>query len=261
MTTALANTEFNTRLWPRYHVRLPVLICAEGDSSKVAVPGLACEISQRGMALYGGIDLLPGDLMEVRFQNSAKLSVSGIIRNRSGFCFGLEFLETMASPVAISDTLQPASDTKEAEEVPSWKGWFTTHRGDVAVAAAALLLFSAFLTAGSQTAQNQVAQNKPYQPSLTLTERMLVAFRSGGAPARSRYGRESHGASLGGCAYGALLLSRIGPVRQDTGWKAHHATRRSIRSIRTCRAKKLPIRRALLILGLKTLTRLSALKF
>jgi PilZ domain len=176
VTTALANTEFNTRLWPRYHVRLPVLICAEGDSSKVAVPGLACEISQRGMALYGGIDLLPGDLMEVRFQNSAKMSVSGIIRNRSGFCFGLEFLETMASPEAISDTLQPASDTKEAEGVPSWKGWFTTHRGDVAVAAAALLLLSAFLTAGSQTAQNQAAQNKPSQPSLTLSERMLVAL-------------------------------------------------------------------------------------
>jgi|SRR5579862_1847580 len=171
MTTALANTAQNTRNWPRYHVRLPVLVCAEGDSSKVSVPGLACEISQRGMALYGGIDLLPGDLMEVQFQNSAKLRISGIVRNRSGFCFGLEFLDTMTSPEAISEVLEPA----EAEEAkPSWKAWFGTHRGDVAVGTAGLLLFLTFLTAGSQTAQS--SQGNGYQPSLTMSERMLVAM-------------------------------------------------------------------------------------
>jgi PilZ domain len=171
MTTALVNTAQNTRSWPRYHVRLPVLVSAEGDSTKVAVPGLACEISQRGMALYGGIDLLPGDLMEVQFQNSARLRIAGIIRNRSGFCFGLEFLDTMTSPEAISEVLQPATTE---EETPSWKAWFATHRGDVAVGIAGLFLFLTFLTAGSQPAQ--LAQSKAYQPSLTMSERMLVAL-------------------------------------------------------------------------------------
>jgi len=170
MTTALANPAQDTRNWPRYHVRLPVLVSAEGDPSKVAVPGLACEISQRGMALYGGIDLLPGDLMEVQFQNSAKLRISGIIRNRSGFCFGLEFLDTMTSPEAISEVLEPAGS---AEDTPSWKTWFATHRGDVAVGAAGLLLFLTFLTAGQPA---QVAQGKAYQPSLTVSESMLVAL-------------------------------------------------------------------------------------
>jgi len=171
MTTALANTAQNTRSWPRYHVRLPVLVSAEGDSTKVAVPGLACEISQRGMALYGGIDLLPGDLMEVQFQNSGKVRISGIIRNRSGFCFGLEFLDATRSPEAISQLLEPG---RIGEETPSWKAWFATHRGDVAVGTAGLLLFLTFLTAGSQPIQ--VAQGKAYQPSLTMSERMLVAL-------------------------------------------------------------------------------------
>ncbi|MBV8052252.1 MAG: PilZ domain-containing protein [Acidobacteriaceae bacterium] len=170
MTTALANIAENTRSGPRYHVRLPVLVSAEGDSSKVPVPGLACEISQRGMALYGGIDLLPGDLMEVQFQNSAKLRVSGIVRNRSGFCFGLEFLDAMASPEAISKVLEP---TGAEEETSSWQTWFATHRGDVAVGIAGLLLFLTFLSAGSPP---QPVQSKAYQPSLTLSERMLVAL-------------------------------------------------------------------------------------
>ena len=173
MTTALANTSeaLNTRIWPRYQVRLPVLISPECDSSKVPVPGLACEISQRGMALYGGIDLQPGDLMEVQFQNSAKLRVAAIIRNRAGFCFGLEFLDEMPGPETMTDML-PAASTED--EAPSWKNWFATHRGDTSVGIAAVLLLFAFLTAGSETGQYQVAQAKTYQPSLTLAERMLV---------------------------------------------------------------------------------------
>ncbi|HXY14829.1 MAG TPA: PilZ domain-containing protein [Terriglobales bacterium] len=179
MTTALANPAQNTRIAPRYHVRLPVLISAEGDSSKMSVPGLACEISQRGMALYGGIDLLPGDLMAVEFQNSARVRISGIIRNRSGFCFGLEFLEATTSPEMISEVLQP-SDT--ADQTPSWRAWFATHRGDASVGLAGLILLFAFLTAGSPPAQNQVVRAKAYQPSLTLSERMLVGMGLAEAP-------------------------------------------------------------------------------
>ncbi|HXZ33843.1 MAG TPA: PilZ domain-containing protein [Terriglobales bacterium] len=174
MTTSLANTSdaLNTRLWPRYHVCLPVLVSAEGDSSKIAVPGLACEISQRGMALYGGIDLQLGDLMAVEFQNSGKVRVAGIIRSRSGFCFGLEFLERMTSTEAMSDMLEAAS---AAEEPGSWKAWFASHRGDAFVAiATALLLFTLF--AAGAPSPYQVAQPKTNQPSLTLSEQMLVAL-------------------------------------------------------------------------------------
>jgi hypothetical protein len=81
----------NTRRWPRYHVRLPVFIAVNTGAANVAVPGLVCELSRSGMELYGGVNLQPGDLMEVEFQTSDRIRVVGIVRNRSGFCFGLEF--------------------------------------------------------------------------------------------------------------------------------------------------------------------------
>jgi hypothetical protein len=173
MTTALANTTLSTRLWPRYDVRLPVLISVESDSSKIAIPGLACEISQRGMALYGGLDLRPGDRMEIEFQTSGKLRVAGVIRNRSGFCFGLEFLDLMTDAEAISNALQPVIT---AAQPARWRTWLAAHRGDAAVAIAAILLLLAFSAAGSPSDQANVAQTKNYQPALTLFERALVSL-------------------------------------------------------------------------------------
>lgn len=37
----------------------------------------------------------PGDLMEVEFQTSSRLRVAGSVRDRDGYCFGLEFLGLM----------------------------------------------------------------------------------------------------------------------------------------------------------------------
>jgi hypothetical protein len=75
----------NTRRWPRYQAHLPVLISCKSDVSRLAVPGLASEISQAGMALYGGVPLQPGDVMEVEFRTPSKHRVAGIVRNRSGY--------------------------------------------------------------------------------------------------------------------------------------------------------------------------------
>jgi len=83
----------NTRRWPRYHVSLPVIIAVDTSATHIAVPGLVCELSRTGMELYGGVNLQPGDLMEVEFQTSDRVRVVGIVRCRSGFCFGLEFRE------------------------------------------------------------------------------------------------------------------------------------------------------------------------
>jgi hypothetical protein len=73
-------------------VKLPVRIITASDISTIVVPGLTTEISQGGMALYGGVPLQPGDLMAVEFQTSNRLRVAASIRDRNGFCFGLEFL-------------------------------------------------------------------------------------------------------------------------------------------------------------------------
>jgi hypothetical protein len=87
----------NTRRWPRHPVKLPVRIITANDVSEITVPGLTTEISRCGMALYGGVPLLPGDLMQVEFQTSTRLRIAASIRDRNGYCFGLEFLGLLPS--------------------------------------------------------------------------------------------------------------------------------------------------------------------
>jgi hypothetical protein len=96
----------NTRRWPRYHVHLPVVIAAKPAATEIVVPGLVCELSRAGMELYGGVNLQPGELMEVEFQTSGRVQIAGVVRNRSGFCFGLEFCEVRTEPEDGPDVLR-----------------------------------------------------------------------------------------------------------------------------------------------------------
>jgi hypothetical protein len=106
----------NTRRWPRFQVHLPVLIAAETADSQIAIPGMVSALSRAGMEVYGGVPLRPGDLMEVEFKTSGGVRVSGIVRNRSGYCFGIEFLRAVASDPEPYSVLDVASIT------PEWAG-------------------------------------------------------------------------------------------------------------------------------------------
>lgn len=57
------------------------------------VPGLVCELSPSGMEIYVGVSRQPGEEMEIEFQTSRGhfVRIAGIVRNRTGFCFGIEF--------------------------------------------------------------------------------------------------------------------------------------------------------------------------
>ena len=116
-----------TRRWTRHQVKLPVRIIATGDASRIAVPGLTTEISRGGMALYGGVPLQPGDLMEVEFQTSNRLRIAGAVRDRNGYCFGLEFLTLLPDEeddpvapdltVAVNENVDPSSTGVHLEVV------------------------------------------------------------------------------------------------------------------------------------------------
>lgn len=163
MSTAMPNTAFvSTRRWPRYHASLPVLIAGK---SKKPIPGLACEISQGGMALYGGVDLQPGDIMEVEFQTSGKLRMAGVVRNRSGFCFGLEFLDRMATTETFARLVQPE---------PAKRNWVSAHRGDFVLAIALALLVLAFAVPDLQAPVTEASAAAV--PTLTLLDRLLVGL-------------------------------------------------------------------------------------
>jgi hypothetical protein len=113
--TETAMVSPNTRRWPRHQVKLPVRIITINDVSKIAVPGLTTEISRGGMALYGGVSLQPGDLMEVEFQTPGLLRIAGAIRDRNGYCFGLEFATLLPGEETEPDT--PDFDEKFSEQI------------------------------------------------------------------------------------------------------------------------------------------------
>lgn len=87
----------NTRRWLRHPVELPVLVVPRGGDSKLAIQGRGIEISEGGMTLYAGLPLNPGDYMDLEFQTPGRTRVSAIVRNRTGYCFGLEFLTPLGA--------------------------------------------------------------------------------------------------------------------------------------------------------------------
>jgi hypothetical protein len=87
----------NTRRWLRHPVELPVLVVPRGGDSKLAIQGRGIEISEGGMTLYAGLPLKPGDYMDLEFQTPGRTRVSAIVRNRTGYCFGLEFLTPLTT--------------------------------------------------------------------------------------------------------------------------------------------------------------------
>ena len=81
----------NTRRCPRYYMHTPVFIPIPGATNTV-VPGLVSRLSRAGMELYAGVNLQPGEQMEIEFRAPGRMiRVTGTVCNRSGFCFGLEF--------------------------------------------------------------------------------------------------------------------------------------------------------------------------
>jgi hypothetical protein len=107
----------NTRRWPRYHVHLPVFIAAQPGAADIVVPGLVSELSRSGMELYGGVNRRLGEEMEVEFQTPGGIRISGIVRNRSGFCFGLEFFAVwteLGEPPDVPSSTFPKQEVHEA---------------------------------------------------------------------------------------------------------------------------------------------------
>jgi PilZ domain len=82
----------NTRRWDRLPVDLPVRVVTSKGFSTTVVEGRGTELSQGGMVLYAGILLNPGDLLELEFDTPIHSRMTAIVRSRTGFCFGLEFI-------------------------------------------------------------------------------------------------------------------------------------------------------------------------
>ena len=49
------------------------------------------------MTLYAGLPLKPGDFMDLEFETPGRTRVAAIVRSRTGYCFGLEFLTPLGT--------------------------------------------------------------------------------------------------------------------------------------------------------------------
>ena len=92
MMSIMSATEQPTRRWERMPVDLPVRVITTNRFSTMVVPGRGTELSEGGMMLYAGILLNPGDSLEVEFDTPVHSRMTAIVRSRSGFSFGLEFI-------------------------------------------------------------------------------------------------------------------------------------------------------------------------
>lgn len=60
------------------------------------------------MTLYAGVPLKPGDQMELEFQTPGGARVAAVVRNRTGYCFGLEFLTPLGAESPRPTTVRKA---------------------------------------------------------------------------------------------------------------------------------------------------------
>ncbi len=102
------------RRWMRHPVDLPVSVTVTKGSATVRVPGRVSEISEGGMALYAGIQMVAGDRMKVEFQTPGHTQVEGVVRSKAGCCFGVEFM----APLAEEKRRAPAAPRIAANAVP-----------------------------------------------------------------------------------------------------------------------------------------------
>ena len=85
------------RRWERLPVDLPVRVVTSKGFATTVVEGRGTEMSEGGMTLYAGILLNPGDLLEVEFDTPTHSRLTAIVRSKTGFCFGLEFITPLPS--------------------------------------------------------------------------------------------------------------------------------------------------------------------
>ena len=83
------------RRWARYRINVPVRVVVQRPDKTVIVSGRGMELNEGGMALFAGVELKVGQRVEIEFTppyDGQPLRVRGVIRNRSGYNYGSEFL-------------------------------------------------------------------------------------------------------------------------------------------------------------------------
>jgi hypothetical protein len=98
-------TRNNTRRWGRHHLDVPIRVIVHRSRKTSFFPGRGNELSEGGLSVTAGVELKPGDEAEIEFTppySGAPIRIRGVVRNRHGYRYGMEFL---------------AQDARELEQV------------------------------------------------------------------------------------------------------------------------------------------------
>jgi hypothetical protein len=83
------------RRWPRLPLDVPIRVIVHKPSKTRVIVGRGNELSEGGMALTAGVELRLGDETEIEFTppySGAPIRIRGVVRNRSGYRYGMEFV-------------------------------------------------------------------------------------------------------------------------------------------------------------------------
>ncbi len=83
------------RRWERHDVTIPVTVTTVVNGERSSFGGQACDMSIGGLRLFLTREVEPGTSLQMEFPlpyHSAELVVRGVVRNRSGFTHGVEFV-------------------------------------------------------------------------------------------------------------------------------------------------------------------------
>ena len=82
------------RRWPRFRLDVRVRVVAQRETKPLIVNGRGNEVSEGGLAIFVGMEARLGERLWVEFTppySSEPLRVPAVVRNRSGYRYGIEF--------------------------------------------------------------------------------------------------------------------------------------------------------------------------
>ena len=95
-----AHTAFTQmRRWPRYKLNVPLRVVVDTGEKVRIIDGRGTELNEGGMRVFAGVELKVGNLISIEFTppySGEPVRVRSEVRNRSGYTYGIEFLQETA---------------------------------------------------------------------------------------------------------------------------------------------------------------------
>ena len=108
----------HTRRWKRCQLDVPLRVIVRNEDTTKIYDGRGNEISEGGMTITAGVELKLGDGVAVEFTPpyaGAPIRVRGVVRNRTGYRYGVEFTIENSEDSGQVNRLRPMLQTLENE--------------------------------------------------------------------------------------------------------------------------------------------------